>query len=174
MTPPTFAMALLGSMQFGIILGTQAGVRRLTARVRGWHFVVAVSGVLMTIYLWHLSAMSLVAAAGLFAFDGAVFRVEPGTTAWWVSRPLWLGVLVVVTLGLVALFARFEWRISHAPPPRTRRVVTIGMLLIAGSAAAVAGVGITTPDAVIHWSIPGAALLGAAMLGALPERRGRR
>jgi len=173
MTPPTFAIALLGGMQFGVIIGTQPAVRRLTARARAWHGFVAISGVVMTIYLWHLSAMSLIAAAGLFAFDGAAFKIEPGTTAWWVSRPVWLAILTVMTLGLVTLFARFEWRISDAPAPEKRRVVTIGMLLIAGSAAAVAGVGIATPDAVVQWSIPAAAIAGAAMLGALPTRKAR-
>lgn len=171
MTPPTFAMALLGAVQFGILIGTQPGVRRWTAKAGNWHFVVAISGIVMTIYLWHLSAMSLVAAAGLFTFDGAMFKIEPGTTAWWATRPVWLAILVAVTMALVAVFARYEWRISDAPFPRTRRVVTVGMLLIAGSAAAVAGVGITTPDAVVHWSIPAAAILGAAMLGALPARK---
>jgi len=173
MTPPTFAMVLLGIVQLGVILGTQPMVRRLTVRSRPWHAVVAISGVVMTLYLWHLSAMSLVAATGLFAFDGAAFRIEPGTTRWWVTRPLWLAVLLAVTLGLVAVFARFEWRISEAPAPQRRRVVTIGVLLVAGSAAAVAGVGITSPDAVIHWIIPAAAVAGAAMLGALPARKGR-
>ncbi len=174
MTPPTFAMVLLGTVQFGVIVATQPAARRLTARARAWHGVVAISGVLMTIYLWHLSAMSLVAAGGLFAFDGAVFRVEPGTTAWWLTRPLWLAVLLAMTLVLVAVFARFEWRISDAPTPRSRRAVTIGMLLIAGSAAAVASVGISTPDAVVNWIIPAAAVAGAAMLGALPTWGARR
>lgn len=173
MTPPTFAMALLGTVQFGVIIGSQPAVRALTAKAKAWHGLVAVSGVIMTIYLWHLSAMSLVAAGGLFAFDGAAFKVEPGTTAWWITRPLWLGVLTLVTLVLVTVFARFEWRISAAPAPQKRRVVTIGMLLIAGSAAAVAGIGIATPDAVVQWSIPAAAVAGAAMLGALPTRRPR-
>ena len=68
-------------------------------------------------------------------------------------------------------FARFEWRISDAPAPRKRRVVAAGVLLLAGSAAAVALRGITTPDAVVNWSIPAAAIAGAAMLGALPTRR---
>ena len=54
----------------------------------------------MTIYLWHLSAMSLVAAAGLFTFDGAAFKIEPGTTAWWLTRPIWLGVLLIVIMLL--------------------------------------------------------------------------
>jgi len=170
MTPPTFAMALLGVVQFGTILGTQPRVRRFTARLRSWHVVVAISGIVMTIYLWHLSAMSLIAAAGLFAFDGAFFKIEPGTTSWWLTRPVWLVVLAAMTVVLVAIFARYEWRISEAPAPQTRLVVTIGMLLISGSAAAVAGMGITTPDAIVQWSIPVAAITGAAMLGALPSR----
>ena len=173
MTPPTFAMAILGVVQFGIIIGTQPQVRRLTSQLRAWHFVVAVSAVVMTIYLWHLSAMSLVAAAGLFTFDGALFRIEPGTSVWWLTRPVWLAILSAVTVLLVAVFARFEWRISDAPAPEHRRTVTIGMLLVAGSAGAVAGVGIATPDAVVQWSIPAAALAGAALLGALPSRHGR-
>lgn len=171
MTPPTFAIAILGITQLGVVLGTQAAVRRLTARPLPWHIVVTVSGVVMTIYLWHLSAMSLVAAAGLFSFDGFFFKVEPGTTTWWITRPIWVAILLVATLALVAVFARFEWRISHAPPPARRRSVTIGMLLIAGSAAAVSTIGITTPDAIVQWTIPAAAIAGAAMLGALPTRK---
>ncbi len=171
MTPPTFAIAVLGTMQMGIIWGTQPAVHRFTDRVAGWHAVVAVSGIIMTIYLWHLSAMSLTAAAGLFTFDGRLFRIEPGTTSWWLTRPVWLALLVMVTLALVAIFARFEWRISRRPAPERVRVVTMGVLLTAGSAAAVAGIGIATEDAVVQWSIPAAAIAGAALLGALPQRR---
>ncbi|MDJ0924150.1 MAG: acyltransferase [Acidimicrobiia bacterium] len=169
MTPPTFAMAVLGTMQLGVIWATQPAVRRFTARARAWHGVVAVSGIIMTIYLWHLSAMSLVAAAGLFTFDGRLFRIEPGTATWWLTRPLWLAMLLVVTLLLVAVFARFEWRISRRPAPARVPVVLVGVLLTAGSAAAVAAMGIATKDAVVQWSIPVAAIAGAAMLGALPR-----
>mgnify|MGYP001817975089 FL=1 len=171
MTPPTFAIALLGLIQLGIILGTQPMVRRFTAGARAWHTVVAVSGVIMTIYLWHLSSMSLVAAAGLFTFDGVLFKVEPGTGLWWATRPIWLAGLALVTVGLVAVFAQFEWRISRAPFPRNRRVVTAGVLLLAGSAAAVAQVGIATSEAVIRWIIPVAAIAGALLLGAVPSSK---
>ncbi len=173
MTPPTFAMFLLGTMQMGGIWGTLPMVRRLTSRPRPWHAVISVSGVIMTMYLWHLSAMSLVAAAGLSLFDGVVFTLEPGTTAWWLTRPVWVAVLALATAVLVAVFARFEWRISDAPAPRTRRWVTIGIVLMAGSAAAVATVGITSRGAVIHWIIPAAAVAGAAILGALPSTHSR-
>ncbi len=87
MTPPTFAMAILGTMQMGIIWGTQPSVRRFTAKAKTWHGIVSISGIIMTIYLWHLSAMSLVAAAGLLSFDGSAFKIEPGTVAWWATGP---------------------------------------------------------------------------------------
>ncbi len=171
MTPPTFAMVVLGTMQLGVIWGTQPVVRRFTAKAGAWHAVVSISGVIMTIYLWHLSAMSLVAAAGLFTFDGRFFEIEPGTTAWWLTRPLWLGILVVATLALVAVFARFEWRINRKPAPQRVAVVVAGLLLTAGSAAAVATMGIATRDAVVQWTVPAAAVAGAALLGALPSSR---
>jgi hypothetical protein len=157
-------------VQTGVIWGTAARLRPFLARTRPWHVVVSLSGVVMTIYLWHLSAMALTGSIGLNIFDGAVFSIEPGTTVWWLTRHVWIAFLLLVTTGLVMLFARYEWRVSEAPAPRSRRWVAVGVIITAGSAGAVAGWGITTPDAVIHWSIPGAALIGAAILGALPQR----
>lgn len=168
MTPPTFGIVLLGGVQAGFILGSRPSVERLTQGRRIWHGVVAVSGVLMTLYLWHLSAMSLVGAAGIFAFDGAVFRVEPGTWLWWLTRPVWLAVLASATLVLVAVFARFEWRISKKPAPVHRSAVTAGVLLTAGSAAAVAYFGLVSASAEINWMIPISAIVGAALVGAYP------
>ncbi len=174
MTPPTFAIVLLGVMQIGIIWGTAPLVRRWMTGARAWHVVVGLSAVIMTIYLWHLSAMSLIAAVGLNVFGGAVFEIEPGTTLWWFTRPAWIVVLGAAAAGLVVLFARYEWRISKAPAPRARRIVTAGVLLTAGSAAAVARWGLSSPEAEVHWIIPGAAILGALMLGALPRRSAKR
>ena len=87
------------------------------------------------------------------------------------TGPAWLAMLLIVTGILVAPFAKYEWRISDAPAPAKVPVVTIGLLLTAGSAAAVATVGIATRDAIVQWSIPAAAIAGAAMLGALPARK---
>lgn len=170
MTPPTFAIALLASMQLGIIWATQGLVRRFTAGARRWHAVVAVSGIMMTLYLWHLTAMSLVGATGLFAFDGAAFSIEPGTAVWWLTRPVWLIVLSLTTVGLIAAFAGFEWRISKRPAPATAAVV-LGTLLTVGATAAVALEGLATATAEVRWLIPTAAVLGAAFVGALPSRR---
>ncbi len=174
MTPPTFAIALLGMVQFGIIGGTRVAVQRLTARPRAWHAVIASAGVAMTVFLWHLTAAMLTAAAGLAAGDGAVFRVEPGTWLWWATRPLWFLVLGLLTLALAAVFARFEWATSESRPPASLGVVLAGVLLVVGASAATALVGIASPDGALdwwRWVIPAGALAGAALLGAWPTRR---
>ena len=171
MTPPTFAIAILGGMQMGIVWATKDAFSRKLASVRAWHVVVSVSGVIMTLYLWHLTAMTLVASVFLFAFDGAVFRIEPGTTLWWVTRPLWLGGLSVVTLGLVLVFARYEWRINR---DRRASYLLMGLLLLVGSAAAISYFGLATNRATVNWIIPITTLVGAAIVGAYPRRSRRR
>lgn len=173
MTPPTFAIGLLGMVQAGLIWAAAGPISRFMARERPWHAVVAVSGVMMTIYLWHLTAMTLVASVFLFAFNGRAFRIEPGTTEWWLTRPIWIVVLAAVTLGLVAIFARFEWRVRDTPPPARAGFVVAGVLLVAGSAAAVSYFGLATTDATVNWIIPIAAFAGAAIMGAYPARRPR-
>ena len=125
----------------------------------------------MTIYLWHLTAMTLVASVFLFAFDGMAFKIEPGTIAWWATRPVWLLVLATVTLVLVAIFAPFEWRVRETPPPPRVRYVVVGVLLVAGTAAAVSYFGLATTDATVNWIIPIAAVGGAVIMGAYPRRR---
>ncbi|MFH1329334.1 MAG: hypothetical protein ABIJ48_01550 [Actinomycetota bacterium] len=116
----------------------------------------------------------LTAAAGLAALDGAVFKVEPGTWWWWGSRLPWFLVLGLLTVALVAVFARFEWAISDAKLPTTWWVALIGVVLLVGASAATALVGIASRDGGLdwpRWSIPAAALVGAALLRALPARR---
>jgi surface polysaccharide O-acyltransferase-like enzyme len=174
MTPPTFAIALLGFIQAGVIWAASGAISRFAHRPRTWHTVVAVSGVMMTIYLWHLTAMTLVASVFLFAFDGRAFRIEPGTTEWWLTRPIWVAVLSLVTLALVAVFARFEWRIRDTPPPAHTSWVVAGILLVVGTTAAVSYFGLATTDATVNWILPVAAFAGAGIMGAYPARRRRR
>jgi hypothetical protein len=171
MTPPTFAMFLLGMMQAGVIWAASAPISRFSHRKGPWRVVVAVSGVMMTIYLWHLTAMTLVASVFLFAFGGQAFRIEPGTTEWWLTRPVWVGSLVIVTTVLVAVFARFEWRVRDTPPPARTGYVIAGVLLVAGAAAAVSYFGLAATDATVNWIIPIAAFVGAGIMGAYPARR---
>ena len=167
-TPPTTAMILLGAAQAGIILATRGPVRRWAHRRGSWRAVVAVSGFIMTIYVWHLTALSLVIAIGLFTFDGVAFSIEPGTAAWWVTRPLFYVVLIAATGVLVVVFGVFERDIDTSPPKRPLPVLVAGMVGIIAALSATAFVYLVDREAGIAWWIPVVAAASAVIIGAFP------
>ena len=93
--------------------------------------------------------------------------MSPNLARLW-ARPLWLLMLNGVTIALVAVLAPFEWKISREPPPAKTIYVTAGVLLCAGSAAAIAYFGLATAEASVNWIIPIAAIVGAGLVGAYP------
>lgn len=105
--PPRVTLAFLGMFQAGLVLVAEPLLRRAMRRVGAWMFVIAVSAQIMTLFLWHLTAMVIVIGLSL-AVGGFGFGLEPLSGAWWASRPLWYLVLSLVTLVLVGLFGRFE------------------------------------------------------------------
>ncbi len=169
MTPPTFANGFLAVAQGGLIAATMTYARRLTNRRGVWRFVVAVSAAMMTLYLWHLTSLSLLGAVGIFIGDGWLFSFEPGTPMWWLMRVPFFVMLGTITIGLVALFLPFEVRINRgkAPPP-VRWAVGVILAVVAPGAMALEG--LVTTDAQINWWIPVAALAAATLIGAYPAR----
>jgi len=115
--------------------------------------------------------MSLVAAGGLNLFDGAIFRIEPASPVWWASRPLWLLLLSLITAGLIAGFARFEWQINKRPAHRVP--LGIGLILMNVAIAMIALNGLATHDGAVDWAIPITVVLGTIAVGALPTRSRR-
>jgi hypothetical protein len=88
--PPKLPMLLLGMIQIGLALSLEAPFRRWLERPVPWTATVLVNGMIMTIFLWHLTASTLV--TGLALQLGSVgLTVEPGSGAWWAARPLWWG-----------------------------------------------------------------------------------
>jgi hypothetical protein len=122
----------------------------------------------MTIYLWHLTSLSLITAAGIFAFDGVFFSIEPGTAVWWLTRPLFDLVLAAGLAVLIAIYGRFEIDINTSFRPMSRRFVTIGLVATVIALSGTAFAGIVTRDATINWWIPVAAVVAAALIGAYP------
>lgn len=167
-TPPTSAVILLACVQIGVILATIGPVSRWAERRRNWRLVVAVSGFMMSIYVWHLTALSLVIALGIFTFNGAAFSLEPGTAVWWVSRPLFYAVLVMVTGALVVVFGRFEQDIDTDVGHRSVPIVVAGMVTCVVALSATAFVYLVDRDATITWWIPIITVIGAAVVGAYP------
>ena len=88
----------------------------------------------MTLYLWHLPAMA--ALYGLVLAIGGPLP-NPGTGAWWATRPLWLALLTAVLVPLALALSRFER--SRRPAGSAARTVEP-----AGRVAAVLGVVLVT------------------------------
>ena len=105
MFPTTAGIGALAVFQLGVVLLLMPTLRRFTACRRVWKGVVAANAVIMTVFLWHTTALLI--AIGLFEWAGLPLLAEP-TATWWALRPLWLVVPGLLLTVLVAAFIRFE------------------------------------------------------------------
>jgi peptidoglycan/LPS O-acetylase OafA/YrhL len=167
--PTRVTMVLLGMLQAGVILLLDRRIGALLARPRVWLATVAVSARIMTLYLWHLTAMVLVIGASLL-LGGFGLRTEPLTGGWWLTRPLWIGVLALVVVGAIALLGRFETpRREDRPTPPTWLAV-VACLLTCGGLAVMAKFGIVDEDGV-NWVWPLLPIAAQVLLRTVPSRR---
>ncbi|MDE0143038.1 MAG: acyltransferase [Caldilineaceae bacterium] len=109
--PPRVTLLALGVAQTGLLLALERPARRLLERGALWTTTVLINGMIMTVFLWHVTV--LVTVVGLiFMTVGwgsfSLLSVVPGTSAWWLTRPLWIAVLAVALIPFIALFNRFE------------------------------------------------------------------
>lgn len=146
--PPTLALLALGVAQTGFALALEPAARRMLGSLPMWTGVVLVNGMIMTIYLWHLTAFVLVMVAA-WLLGGIGLSVTPGSSAWWLARPLWFALYIAALIPLILLFARFERSGSSAgkgviaPIPHWRLIA--GLLLISAGLAATAVFSIASP-----------------------------
>jgi hypothetical protein len=105
MSPPTICIVALTVLQVALVMFARPFVQRWLQRERVWTGVIAGNGMIMTVFLWHLSA-ALIAIAALHALGAP--QPTGGSLAWWSTRPIWIAVAAMPLAVLVALFARFE------------------------------------------------------------------
>jgi hypothetical protein len=153
--PPTLALFALGMVQVGLVLALEPLGRRMLDKVGIWTVTVLMNGMIMTIYLWHLTAFVLVMTVTWLLFDGAGLDSVPGTDAWWASRPMWIAIYVFTLLPMIAVFARHERSFGLIRGGRTvpRLRVILGVLAICIGLGATAGLTIASPDSIsgIRW-----------------------
>jgi fucose 4-O-acetylase-like acetyltransferase len=170
--PPTLALLALGVTQAGLALLLEPWARRKLANPTAWTATVLVNGMIMTLYLWHLTAFVAVVAAA-WALGGIGLHTAPDSTAWWLNRPLWFALYIAAALPLVALFARYEQagRNSGSDAPVWRLVV--GLMLICAGLAATAAISIASPLGVtgVRLWVVALPFIGAALCGFGPLHR---
>lgn len=173
--PPTIMLLALGAFQTGVLLSIERPVRKWLDREVPWAATILVNGTIMSVYLWHLTALALL--IGLASLLGGIgLHLEPGTTAWWLARIPWIAALLAALAILLIPFGRFE-RIPP-PPPGARYAawrVIIGSILTCVCLALLALHGIGTDHGLgLQWGALGAGAVGVAMLGAFPWPGGRK
>jgi len=172
--PPTLALFALGVTQTGLVLALEGPGRRMLENVRLWTATVLMNGMIMTVYLWHLTAFVLVMVAAWLA-GGVGLEVYPGTAGWWLARPVWFALYIIALLPLIALFARYERGMGIAaretPVPQWRLV--LGLLLICTGLAMTAAISIASPEGVtgVRLWVVALPFIGAALVGFGPMYR---
>jgi surface polysaccharide O-acyltransferase-like enzyme len=133
--PPKITLFALGVFQFGLLLAIEGPMRRLLSNVKLWAATVLINGMIMTLYLWHITVLIVVVSLAYFA-GGFGMGIEPGTDAWWMTRPLWIGVLYAVLLPVTLLMSPFERlpRRKDAPVPAAMRQVGGALMICLGVA----------------------------------------
>jgi fucose 4-O-acetylase-like acetyltransferase len=152
-SPPTLALLATATLQLGLIMLLHDPAQRWLRRSRPWTLVVGANAVVLTIFLWHMSAVVIL--VGVLWWAHLLPTPEVGSAGWWLWRVPWLLMLTVLLAALVAVFAPVETRAtrpSRVPPGllpgwlrralshRSSRLV----LIVVGNAAAVVGLLINT------------------------------
>ncbi len=162
MSPPTICIVALAVLQVSLVLLARPAVARWLERPRVWGVVIAVNTAIMTIFLWHLPSLVLVALLLLVGFP----QPTVASATWWLLRIPWFTLMAVVLAGLVFVMGRFE-RGRAEPPPATRWRSVAATVLSAGCLIALAlrGFGrLTAVPAVV------ALLVAAALVRWAPTR----
>jgi hypothetical protein len=104
--PPTLALIAFALTQIGIALAVRDRATGWLASPRRWLVVTGVNEVVMTMFLWHMTA-AVIAAVALHGTG--ILPVEPiGSTRWLVLRIPWILTCAGVLAGFVTAFARVE------------------------------------------------------------------
>lgn len=174
--PPTIALLALGIAQTGFALALEPKARRMLDNIRIWTGVVLMNGMIMTTYLWHLTAFVLV-MVGAWLLGGIGLAVVPGSADWWFSRPIWFILYIVALLPLIMIFAKYEQagaggdQTDKADLPHWRLIV--GLLFVCAGLAATAAISIASPLGVtgVRLWVVAMPFIGAAFIGFGPAHK---
>ncbi|HEU4544266.1 MAG TPA: acyltransferase [Jiangellaceae bacterium] len=132
MAPPTVCLLVLSAGQVAALMLVRSRLAAWLEQPRPWSAVVLVGSMAMTLYLWHLAVL-------VFGFGGLVWldvpTPEPGTAAWWLTRPVWCALLGALLAAIAVWLARFERSDgSRRMCPANRGVVMAGVGTVVVSA----------------------------------------
>jgi len=136
-SPPSIALLAFAAAQTGLLLAAESAGVRLLARARGRRLVSRLNSTVMTVYLWHMAPVIVVA---LTLYPTGVMPEPPiGSAHWWELRPAWLALLTAVMVPLTAALMRAQRPLLHLPAGLGSPRRWSPALLLCGIAAAALG-----------------------------------
>lgn len=105
MNPPTVCIAVLAVWLVGLAMYLRESMNRWLARIKPWIAVIAANSMIMTLFLWHLTAYAIVF---LLLYPFGLWRFADGSLLWWLMRPVWIILSAIVLSALIGVFSRFE------------------------------------------------------------------
>jgi fucose 4-O-acetylase-like acetyltransferase len=112
--PPSVALLAFAAVQTGLLLAAEPAVSRLLARApRLWQWVTWLNDRVLTVYLWHMAPVVIVAVA-LYP-TGVLAQPAIGSAGWWALRPAWIAALALVLAPAAIWLARFERPLRRRP-----------------------------------------------------------
>jgi peptidoglycan/LPS O-acetylase OafA/YrhL len=118
--PPTVLLALIAMGQTFGALALRSRIEKLS-ETRVGAFLGRVNANGMTIYLWHLAAISLAGVASLWI---PLLEQTPGTPMWWITRPVALALLLALLVPITVLAGRGERRVMAKATSASRGTAT--------------------------------------------------
>ena len=103
--PPTVCFLLGAVWSIGAVMLLRPLMARWLQKPRPWKATIALNSVIMTLFLWHMTAFLL---AVLTLWPLGLGHQHDSTATWWLERPLWIGLSAAYLVVLVAVFGRFE------------------------------------------------------------------
>ena len=115
LNPPTVPLITLAISQACILRLLRPALAKLMNTHVARAVVFLVGSRLMTIYLWHLPVILIITGLSLLIPGAAP---EPGSPAWWWSRPLVFVIVLLAVFGLSFLVGRWEApkEVTATPP----------------------------------------------------------
>ena len=109
--PPTVCFLLADIWSIGAVMLLRPTLTRRLQRPHPWKATIFLNGVIMTLFLWHMTAYFVVLLA---LWPLRVRHQQDSTAAWWWLRPVFIGLSTLVLAGIVALVGRFERPAAHS------------------------------------------------------------
>ncbi|WP_106813794.1 acyltransferase family protein [Microbacterium timonense] len=142
--PPTTALLLVGVIHTALFSLYRAHVERLAQRRVPGALTAFVTPRAMTIYLWHMPVLlSLAGITAAAAMTSGMPLPPIDGPGWWIGRPLWLAVALLVTAVVARPLSRIEAVRAPAATRSVRRLIAatsvgaaaVALLLVAGTTA---------------------------------------